>query len=90
MVDSPFRSVTEARAQLHMLQLVRDHPRSTTAEYAQRRGRKVTHTGVLLRRFAKRGWAQPDRGLPAHWTITAAGEKVLRDYGHLLAPTTDG
>jgi hypothetical protein len=86
MADAPlFRSGAVARVQLHLLRLVRDHPGGTYSDYAKQRNRGSATTGDIMRKWWEAGWIKPDRELPAHWTITPAGEKVLTEHAHLLA-----
>lgn len=79
-----FRSGAQARVQLSLLEMIRDHPDETYAEYGGRRGRTPSTTGQLVKRFWELGWVRPDRELPAHWQITEDGEEILRQNAHLL------
>lgn len=80
-----FRSGAQARVTLSLLEMIRDHPNGTYAEYGLRRGRSQATTGQLIKRFWEDGWVRPDRELPAHWTITEKGGEVLRQNADVLA-----
>ena len=82
--DSLFRSGAQARVQLNLLELIRDFPGGTYADYGERRGRTPATTGQIIKQFWDAGWVKPDRELPAHWEITPTGEEVLSSHAHLL------
>jgi DNA-binding MarR family transcriptional regulator len=78
------RNRQSAVAMLATLEAIRDHPGATLTEIGEYRGRGRLTAGRHVNQAHEKGWVKPDRDLPAHWTITKAGETILTNYGHLL------